>query len=215
MDNLSLKFRAEWDGLTEHEREKIRKRLRYYTNLHYRWLPPKVPGGLDLDDFGGKAISAAYEGTRHWPDGLAMVPFLQSIIRSNAGHVSEKVKRARPKEDSASPADAGGDAPPHDDSDDEAEESPQVGGTNRQAARYYHQCRDVQRDADCRVQINRFLESLGDDALARKILELRLSDPMLPPRDIAAMLGKPVEEVYNAVKRLMRKWGKWEDNGDD
>lgn len=215
MDDLSPRFRAEWDGLSEDEREKIMKRLRYYTNLHYWWLPPKVPGGLDFEDLVGKAISNAYAGKRHWPDGLGMVPFLQSIIRSDASHVWEKVKRARPKEDSASPADAGGDAPPDDDGPDEAEGSPRVGDTNRQAARYYHQCQDAQRDADGRVQLNRFLESLGDDALARKILKLRLSDPRLQPRDIAAMLGMPVEEVYNAVKRLIRKWGKWEDHGDD
>lgn len=216
MDHLSPRFRGKWDSLTEHEQKEVWKRLWYYTNRYYWWLPTKVPGGLDLIDLVGDAFLAAYEGRRSWPDGFEMVPFLQSVIRSEASHVWERVKRARPKEGSAAPPDAERDAPPHNGGDDETEESPCVrGGHRRQASRYYHQCRDAQGNADCHVQTNRFLKSLGDDTLAKKIFKLRLSDPMLQPRDIAAMLEMPVEEVYNAVKRLIRKWGKWEDNGDD
>jgi DNA-directed RNA polymerase specialized sigma24 family protein len=204
MDDLNHRFGAWLASLSDRELKELWNKLRYFTYFHFSWLPPKVPGGLELEDLIEEAIEDALSGQRTWPEGLDPFSLLCGTIRSKASHVWEKVKRRRPgAEGSSSPADGEEAALPPPPDDDEGEAIFQFGASGYKAD-YYHLCQNVQRDADCYELRDRILALIGDRPLERAIVELRMDDPKMTPRDLAAVLRVPFEEVRRAVRRLQK-----------
>jgi len=46
---------------------------------------------------------------------------------------------------------------------------------------------------------------VGNDTLARRVIDLLLEDSTLKPSDLAEMLNVPVRDIYNTKRRLRRK----------
>lgn len=135
-----------------------------------------APEPMDLVQ---QAIADVMDGRRRWPQGVPLFNLLYGVMRS---HVSNFAARQQP----TGPAEAG---TRHISLDDVL-----VPAADALPA-------DIRR-SELREAVLRLVE---DDPLLERMVELLFEDPHLKASDYAAMLDIPVEDVYNAAKRLKRR----------
>jgi RNA polymerase sigma factor (sigma-70 family) len=186
MEVLSSEIKEVFLHFSKEKWEELWKRLRYFTYSHYRGLPSRVGGGIDLDDLIQDAIVDAITGKRKWPPGVKPVTFLCQVIRSKVSHMLEKENfRLKSLEETSSHT-----------------------LTAYTESSFLTQPEDLQEQISYKELCNKILELVSEDNLLGRIVKLWISDPNLKPSEIAYMLGISIEEMRNAQKRLSRKLGK-------
>lgn len=181
MEVLSSTIKEVFTLFTKEDWADLWKRLRYFTYSHYAWLPSKISGGLDLDDLIQDAIVDAVMGRRQWPPDVKLVTFLCQVIRSKVSHMLEKESsRLKFIEEISDP-------------------------TSTSNQQYLPQSGDAHQQLTYDELCNKIRALVHDDTLLKNIVELWILDSKLKPSDIACMLGRPVEDIRIAQKRLSRK----------
>ncbi len=181
MEVLSLDIKDVLKNYTPEQWEELWKRLKRYTYKHYYWLPSEI-GGVELDELIQDAIKDAIDRKRHWPPNLDLVTFLCGVIRSKAGHMSEKPRILCSIED-----------------------IPEAYLQTSPDALYTSRRESEDRHSACLQLCDKVREVVSGDELLSKIVNMWLDDADLKPRELARRLGVSIEKIRSAQKRLRRK----------